>query len=56
MKEFKEILFEVLDDEYTILLKKYYTLNELRKFELKVQDNIIFIKNTNEYIHFDNHC
>jgi len=53
MKEFKEILFENLDDEYTIILKKYYTLTELKKFKLKVKDNIIYIKNTDEYIHFD---
>jgi hypothetical protein len=53
MKEYKEILFENLDDEYSTILKKYYTLNELSQFKLKIKDNIIYIKNKNEYIYFD---
>ena len=53
MKDFKDILFENLDDEYTFILKKYYSLSELSHFKLKVNDNILYIKNKNEKIYFD---
>ena len=53
MKEFKEILFENLEDEYSTILKKYYNLSEISNFNLKVKDNILYISNKNEYIFFD---
>ena len=53
MKEFQDYNFENLDDEYTIILKKYYSLKELSKYTLKVKENSLYIKEKKEYIYFD---
>jgi len=53
MNKYIDVKYENLDSDICIIIQKYYNNNELSKFILQVQDNILFIKNLNEYIYFD---
>ena len=53
MNKYIDVKYENLDSDICIIIQKYYTNNEISKFILQVQDNILFLKNINEYIYFD---
>lgn len=53
MNKFIDIKYENLDSDICNIIQKYYSINEISKFNLYVQDNVLFIKNLNEYIYFD---
>ena len=53
MNKFIDIKYENLDSNVCNILQKYYSIDKIAKLKLSIKDNILFIKDLNEYIYFD---
>ena len=55
MDRFEPYHFGNLDDEFAFILKKYYSLQEINAFHIRIFENILYIEEKEEYIYFDKH-
>ena len=53
MNKFIDIKYENLDSYISNILQKYYSIDKIAKLKLSIKDNILYIKDLNEYIYFD---
>ena len=53
MNKFIDIKYENLDSNLSNILQKYYSIDKIAKLKLSIKDNILYIKDLNEYIYFD---
>ena len=52
-KKFIDIKYENLNSELSNILLKYYNIDKIPKFNIMINNNILYIKELNEYIYFD---
>lgn len=52
-KKFIDIKYENLNSELSNILLKYYDIDKIPKFNIMINNNILYIKELNEYIYFD---
>ena len=53
MNKFVDIKYENLDSDISNILLKYYDIDKIPKLSLFINNNILLIKELNEYIYFD---